>query len=93
LVARLLLQVALQFPDRLLADSVLVANELRRLTSSRVFILGDTTYGRYAALLRDMEVRIDFIGPKSLPSHACILDAKFPNRLQLLRRHGGCRAR
>jgi diphthamide biosynthesis enzyme Dph1/Dph2-like protein len=40
------LQIALQFPDRLLADAVTVANELRQLTEQRVFILGDTTYGR-----------------------------------------------
>lgn len=39
-------QVALQFPDKLLADAITVAKELRLLTGRRVFILGDTTYGR-----------------------------------------------
>ena len=39
-------RVALQFPDHLLGDSVCVAAALRERTGARVFILGDTTYGR-----------------------------------------------
>lgn len=40
------LQVALQFPDELLVDSVAVAQEIERNTNSKSYILGDTSYGR-----------------------------------------------
>lgn len=40
------LQVALQFPDELLADSVAIAQEIERNTKAKSFILGDTSYGR-----------------------------------------------
>ncbi|XP_071501716.1 2-(3-amino-3-carboxypropyl)histidine synthase subunit 2-like [Diadema antillarum] len=38
-------KVALQFPDSLLGDAAAVAERLQALTSSLVFILGDTSYG------------------------------------------------
>ncbi|KAM9827765.1 2-(3-amino-3-carboxypropyl)histidine synthase subunit 2 [Neosynchiropus ocellatus] len=38
-------KVALQFPDSLLQDSVAVASEVERNCKSKVFILGDTSYG------------------------------------------------
>ena len=41
------LQVALQFPDSLLHDAARVAALLAQETSELVFILGDTSYGRY----------------------------------------------
>ena len=41
------LQVALQFPDHLLVDSVAVAAILERESGKAVYILGDTSYGRY----------------------------------------------
>ncbi|PVU86113.1 hypothetical protein BB559_006015 [Furculomyces boomerangus] len=37
--------IALQFPDELLRDSALVAAEIERLTSKKVVVLGDTTFG------------------------------------------------
>lgn len=40
------LQVALQFPDELLVDSVAIAQEIERNTEAKSFILGDTSYGR-----------------------------------------------
>lgn len=39
-------QVALQFPDDLLVDSVAVAAEIERNSKASAFILGDTSYGR-----------------------------------------------
>lgn len=39
-------QVALQFPDRLLGDARAVATRLEEATGSKMFILGDTAYGR-----------------------------------------------
>lgn len=39
-------QVALQFPDELLVDSVAVAQEIERNSNVTTFILGDTSYGR-----------------------------------------------
>lgn len=41
-----LLQVALQFPDELLVDSVAIAEEIERNTKAKSYILGDTSYGR-----------------------------------------------
>ncbi|XP_029004493.1 2-(3-amino-3-carboxypropyl)histidine synthase subunit 2 [Betta splendens] len=38
-------KVALQFPDELLVDSVLVAAEIEKNSSAKTFILGDTSYG------------------------------------------------
>lgn len=40
------LQVALQFPDELLVDSVAIAQEIERNTKAKSYILGDTSYGR-----------------------------------------------
>lgn len=40
------MQVALQFPDELLVDSVAVAEEIQRNTNAKSYILGDTSYGR-----------------------------------------------
>lgn len=39
-------QVALQFPDELLADSAAVAAKMEEATGSKMYILGDTSYGR-----------------------------------------------
>lgn len=39
-------QVALQFPDELLVDSVAVAVEIERNSNAKPFILADTSYGR-----------------------------------------------
>lgn len=39
-------QVALQFPDDLLVDSIAIVAEIERNTDAKVFILGDTSYGR-----------------------------------------------
>lgn len=39
-------QVALQFPDELLVDSIAVAREIERSVNAKAFILGDTSYGR-----------------------------------------------
>uniref|UniRef100_A0A674JS65 Uncharacterized protein n=1 Tax=Terrapene triunguis TaxID=2587831 RepID=A0A674JS65_9SAUR len=39
-------QVALQFPDELLADSAAVAAKMEATTGSKMYILGDTSYGR-----------------------------------------------
>lgn len=39
-------QVALQFPDELLVDSVAIAVEIERRTNAKPYILGDTSYGR-----------------------------------------------
>ncbi|XP_062335708.1 2-(3-amino-3-carboxypropyl)histidine synthase subunit 2 [Osmerus eperlanus] len=43
--SNLFTKVALQFPDELLVDSVAVAAEIERRTKSKLFILGDTSYG------------------------------------------------
>lgn len=40
------LQVALQFPDQMLGDAGAVAARLEETTGSKMFILGDTVYGR-----------------------------------------------
>ena len=40
-------QVALQFPDQLLGDAGAVAARLEEVTGSKMFILGDTAYGRW----------------------------------------------
>lgn len=40
------LQVALQFPDELLVDSVAIAQEIEGNTKAKSYILGDTSYGR-----------------------------------------------
>lgn len=41
-------QVALQFPDQLLGDAGAVAARLEEvITGSKMFILGDTAYGRW----------------------------------------------
>lgn len=47
----LYLQVALQFPDQLLGDAGAVAARLEEVTGSKMFILGDTAYGRYEVSL------------------------------------------
>lgn len=39
-------QVALQFPDELLADAVEVAGRMEAETGAEMYVLGDTTYGR-----------------------------------------------
>lgn len=39
-------QVALQFPDELLVDSVTVAQQIEENTNAKTYILGDTSYGR-----------------------------------------------
>lgn len=39
-------QVALQFPDELLADAVEVAGRMEAATGAETYVLGDTTYGR-----------------------------------------------
>lgn len=38
--------MALQFPDQLLGDAGAVAARLEEATGSKMFILGDTAYGR-----------------------------------------------
>lgn len=38
-------KIALQFPDELLNDSVQVSQRLQSLSSSKFYILGDTSYG------------------------------------------------
>ncbi|XP_030062443.1 2-(3-amino-3-carboxypropyl)histidine synthase subunit 2 [Microcaecilia unicolor] len=38
-------KVALQFPDELLVDSVTVATKLEKASGTKVYILGDTSYG------------------------------------------------
>ncbi|XP_077981448.1 2-(3-amino-3-carboxypropyl)histidine synthase subunit 2-like [Glandiceps talaboti] len=38
-------RVALQFPDSLLVDSVAIATELDKQTTSQYYVLGDTSYG------------------------------------------------
>ena len=44
----LLHQVALQFPDHLLTDSVSIVSTLQRHSKNcKFYILGDTSYGRY----------------------------------------------
>ena len=40
-------QVALQFPDSMLADAVFVTKELNLKTNARMFLLADTSYGSY----------------------------------------------
>lgn len=40
-------QVALQFPDELLADAVAVAAQMEAATGAEMYVLGDTTYGRW----------------------------------------------
>lgn len=47
------LQVALQFPDQLLGDAAVVAARLEETTGSKMFILGDTAYGRCEFELKD----------------------------------------
>lgn len=42
-------QVALQFPDELLVDSVAVGQQIEGKTQSLTYILADTSYGRYRA--------------------------------------------
>lgn len=39
-------QVALQFPDELLADAAAVAARMEAATGAEMYVLGDTTYGR-----------------------------------------------
>lgn len=39
-------QVALQFPDELLADAAAVAARMEAATAAEMYVLGDTTYGR-----------------------------------------------
>lgn len=43
-------RVCLQFPNKLLADSVNVCKYLKRKTSKAIYILGDTNYGRFVYL-------------------------------------------
>ena len=45
------LQIALQFPDSLLADSAAVASLIEKNTGKKVFVLADTSYGRYPIYL------------------------------------------
>ena len=40
-------QIALQFPDSLLVDSTAVASLIEKNTGKKVFVLADTSYGRY----------------------------------------------
>ena len=40
-------QIALQFPDSLLIDSATVASLIEKNTGKKVFVLADTSYGRY----------------------------------------------
>lgn len=40
-------RVTLQFPDQLLGDAGAVAARLEEVTGAKMFILGDTAYGRY----------------------------------------------
>jgi len=44
--SRVPLQVALQFPDELLADAAAVAARMEAATGAAMYVLGDTTYGR-----------------------------------------------
>ena len=49
MIATVMFQVALQFPDWLLHDAAKVATILTRETSQIIFILADTSYGRLEA--------------------------------------------
>ena len=52
------MQVALQFPDHLLVDSVTVAAMLEKNVDDNrkmVYILGDTSYGRYVCHFASVE--------------------------------------
>ena len=46
-------QVALQFPDELLCDSVPIYHSLKRAvgTNTELYVLADTSYGRYSGLV------------------------------------------
>lgn len=44
-------QIAVQFPDELLADSTAVVNQLRVRAGKKVYILADTSYGRWEQLI------------------------------------------
>lgn len=45
--------MALQFPDQLLGDAGVVAARLEEATGSKMFVLGDTAYGRCDVELQD----------------------------------------
>lgn len=55
----LYLQVALQFPDQLLGDAGAVAARLEEVTGAKMFILGDTAYGRYGVSLPTVSASSD----------------------------------
>lgn len=42
--------VCLQFPNKLLSDSVSISKYLKRKTHKEIYILGDTNYGRCAKI-------------------------------------------
>jgi len=47
-------QIALQFPDSLLVDSASVASLIEKNTGKKVFVLADTSYGRYTNYLHNL---------------------------------------
>lgn len=50
-------QVCVQLPDYMLERSVSISSEFERLLGYRVYILGDTSYGRYPLLHRNQARR------------------------------------
>ncbi|XP_061778120.1 2-(3-amino-3-carboxypropyl)histidine synthase subunit 2 [Nerophis ophidion] len=67
-------KVALQFPDDLLHESTGVAAEIERTTQTKVFILGDTSYGSCCV----DEVAAEHVGADCLVhyGHACLSPTK-----------------
>ncbi len=60
--------MALQFPDELLHDSVRIYRSLKNKAGSRdLYILADTSYGRYATTATLRECRL-------IVSHSCCVD-------------------
>ena len=50
-------QIALQFPDSLLIDSAAVASLIEKNTGKKVFVLADTSYGRYISCPANLKYR------------------------------------
>ena len=50
-------QIALQFPDSLLMDSAAVASLIEKNTGKKVFVLADTSYGRYISYPANLKYR------------------------------------
>lgn len=50
-------KIALQFPDSLLMDSAAVASLIEKNTGKKVFVLADTSYGRYISCPANLKYR------------------------------------